>query len=486
MKTSKKLILFVCLMLMIVLSGCAGHKKSLGQFDTKYESGLYAESTQLALDKQKNLLGKQDSGNLLWALQAAASSRAASDYETSSELFDQCEVIMKKYDEEGALKDAANYAAQLVVNDTFLDYRGQVYDGVMVNTYKALNFMAMGKIDDARIEMNRADDRQRRAVEYFAKDIQTRNEAVEKKKEENAASAAFIEKALTNPDLQASLTKKYPELEQWETYPDFVNPFTTYLQGLLLFLVGEDLQDLSKARDSFRRVVGMTRNPLVGEDLAVLESVLETKISRDALPATVWVVFENGLGPIKDERRIDIPMFFEKIKYVGIALPSLKFRDSALSTLLVGDGIKTLAETKTLSNMDRVVQSEFKKEFPGIVTRAVLSTALKSYAQYEAGREFGQLGSLAAGLYQAATTQADVRNWTALPKEFQIARLERPANGTLSFRAPESGSGEILSIDLPQAQFAIVYVKIPSAGAPAVSHVIPFGREAFVQVAESH
>ncbi|MDD2557301.1 MAG: hypothetical protein PHH87_03305 [Desulfuromonas sp.] len=482
MKKQKTIAFLLCLIIVSILSGCAGHKKSLGQFDAKYVNGLYAESTQLALEKQKSLLGKQGSGNLLWTLQAAASSRAASDYEISSELFDQCEAIMKKYDEEGTLKEATNYAAQIAVNDAVLDYRGQVYDGVMVNTYKALNFMSTGQPDYVRIEMNRADDRQRRAVEYFAKEIQSRNEAVEKKKEENEKRGVFLEKALTNPDLQTSITNKYPELEQWETYPDFVNPFTTYMQGLFLFLGGEDLQDLSKARDSFRRVVGMTRNPFVGEDLAVLDSVLAAKISRDALPATVWVVFENGLGPVKDERRIDIPMFFEKIKYVGIALPSLCFRDSAFSTLHVSDGINTLSATRTLASMDRVVQSEFKKEFSGIVTRAVLSTALKSYVQYEAGREYGDLGSLVAGLYQVATTQADVRNWTALPKEFQLARFERPANGILSFRAPEAGTSEILSVNLPNAQFAIVYVKVPSAMAPAVGHVISFGREMFVHV----
>ena len=62
-------------------------------------------------------------------------------------------------------------AASVVVSDNIVPYLGEEYDGIMINTYKALNFMALGDNDLARVEFNRALDRQRRAKEKFAKEI---------------------------------------------------------------------------------------------------------------------------------------------------------------------------------------------------------------------------------------------------------------------------------------------------------------------------
>lgn len=479
MRFTNDFVLFCLASLMAVaLGGCVSQKASLADFDTKYCNGFYDESTKIALEKNKSLLGEKESsgsGDLLWILQAAASYRAASDYVSSCKLLDQCEAKLKKYDEESGLAGSSKTVAQVLLNDTVVDYRGQVYDGIMVNTYKALNFMAIGDMDSARIEFNRADDRQRRAVEYFEKEMRERQEEVEKNKNEDSQRGMLFDKAMSSPDLKASFEHKYPELDQWETYPDFVNPFTTYLHGLFFFLNSDDRSDMDKARDSFRRVLGMTPNQqAVEKDLILTEEILNNKTSKKTLPPTVWVVLENGLGPVKIEQRIDIPMFFEKVKYVGMALPKLKFRDSAYDSLLVNDSQKTLGQTQTLSSMDRVIQTEFKKDFTGIVTRAVLSTVWKSYAQYRAGAEYGHLGSLGVGLLQYATTQADVRMWTALPKDFQVARVPRPENGVLKLSDPMNGS-EVFSVDLPPSQFVIVYVKAPAVGVAATGHAISIG-----------
>ncbi|MGC9424149.1 MAG: hypothetical protein ACP5DD_16420, partial [Vibrio sp.] len=97
----------------------------------------------------------------------------------------------------------------------------------------------------------------------------------------------------------------------------------------------------------------------------------------------LWVVFENGLGPIKTEQRIDLPLFVatDKVKYFGIALPKLEFRQEAYPNIKIEteEGVYT---TKTVAKMDRIVQAEFEKDFQAILIRAVTSATLKAVAQY--------------------------------------------------------------------------------------------------------
>ena len=46
----------------------------------------------------------------------------------------------------------------------------------------------------------------------------------------------------------------------------------------------------------------------------------------------------------------------------------------------------------SIASMDRVVQTEFKKRYPMILSRAIASTLIKTYAQYYAQQELGDLG----------------------------------------------------------------------------------------------
>ncbi|MHC5164190.1 MAG: hypothetical protein ACYSOI_02320, partial [Planctomycetota bacterium] len=63
------------------------------------------------------------------------------------------------------------------------------------------------------------------------------------------------------------------------------------------------------------------------------------------------------------------------------ALPRLAFRQAASPHLEVKTGSAT-SKTQLVADMDRVIQTEFKKDFQGILTRAIISTTTKAVAQY--------------------------------------------------------------------------------------------------------
>jgi hypothetical protein len=106
--------------------------------------------------------------------------------------------------------------------------------------------------------------------------------------------------------------------------------------------------------------------------------------------------------------------------------------------------------------MDAVVAREFKNELPGVVARTIVSAAIKAAATKVAGDKGGDVGQLVGMLYQAGSTAADLRTWTALPKEFHVCRFDTPSERIISI---STGGGAKADVTVDDAQISVVYVK---------------------------
>ncbi len=472
-----------------MLCGCNAQKGKLKIFNKHYNEGSF-EKCNTFLEKQFHERKNPGGEDLLWALQAGSVKRLQKDTEASTKYFDQAEEAMKYYDlNQSKILDGIGAT---VVNDNVVPYLGQQYDGIMLNTYKGLNFISKNDMEMARVEFNRALDRQRRAKEKFNKEISKLRKNVDAKTAEK--NGGTVKQSVENPEINKILADKYPDLSAFEVYPDFINPFTTYMSGLFFNLDG----DLNKGVDLIKESYGMVpKNKYICKDLAETELALS---NNKNIEGVCWVIFENGLCPVKDIWRVDLPVFLvtNKVKYVGIALPKLSYRDLAYSNLIVESGEQKYT-TEIVADMDRVVQTEFKQQYPAIVSRALISATLKAAAQYAAQQQNSSAGnwaSIITAAYSFATTTADIRLWTALPKDFQIARFDIPENRKIILNVPgnelvtplsdecgemEQSTEEVvaienfpLEIELGNCKNAIVYVKVIKAGVPPVYNVTLF------------
>ena len=136
---------------------------TMEKFDTKLTQGNMAEATKIAIDEAEYDAEKNTLDDQLWGMQTASIYRLQRDYESSNKYFDSIEDVMYQEDTEGVIETAGETIVSTLTNDSYLDYEQSVYDSIMVNTYKALNFTATGDFNNARIEWNRSDDRQRRS-----------------------------------------------------------------------------------------------------------------------------------------------------------------------------------------------------------------------------------------------------------------------------------------------------------------------------------
>jgi len=455
----------------ILFTGCmANLANSVGiditnslEQDENFIAGNYAGAATLAAEN-KNQESKLDEANLLSTLKAGNSYLYANYYDDSIKMFDESEAIIKFHHEEALALSGADYLAQLMFNDAVLDYHASISDAVMVNTYKSLNYMALGKLAEARVELNRAVDRQRRAKNTYAELINKQKDAILQKRREGNSEA--IDKTLNNSLLKSSVERNYSSLGEFKPYPDFINPFTTYLAGLFFAIEG----DYSKSSSLLKEAYGMMpNNKTLKADFEMVENALLGEPIQDR---HVWIIYENGLCPVKSEYKITIPiwLFTDKVNYTEISLPKMFIRSQATPKMSILSKGKLLSETSVVGDMDRVILTEFKYSYSDILTRAVFSTMLKTYAQYEAEKKEDYIG-FATTVFQLLTTRSDLRVWNSMPKDFQIARVKMPSDGKLLLKA---GVHNIdVTID-SNAKDSIVYVRIPTAKSKPGFSIINF------------
>lgn len=498
------------LTLLLLVAGCQTYEQTNQQFTQSTKSGsLVTAVTQI--DKQvASSAGSKD--ELLYRLEQGATLRSAAladasmvpdirppavapkkgepapeplppptaaevsqhYYTRSLTAFDEAEAKVNTWEEQAKVKLGSEFGAALT-NQASLPYRGRAYDKVMMNTYKALDYLAIGERDKARVELNRSLQRQRDAVEANQKRIASATEDAEKArngelKDENGKSASYdSDKALndpkTGPALQAVLSESTASMKP---YGDYVNPFSVFLDGLFFTVLGEGGSDLERGRKSFERVASMVpENAYVQADLDAAALAAEGKAPENV----TYVIFETGTAPSRTQFRVDIPTFLvtSKLAYVGASFPKLQFNGDYIGSLGVSAGEQTI-NTATVASMDSVVANDFKNEWPTIVTKTLITTATKAIVQYGGQKvaedRGGMWGGLIAGVVMsgvnAATNIADTRTWTSLPKEFQYARLTTPANRELTLVAGANQK----TVTLEPGAINIVYVRSTSTTAP--------------------
>ncbi|CAM4128275.1 hypothetical protein VRRI112168_15240 [Vreelandella rituensis] len=458
------------------VSGCSSYQQrsQMDAFNVSWVQGDYLGAVE-AMEPKPSLTGKKkaEDKQLLELLHQAEAHRMAGDHTTAIALYDQAETGMKLDDTSGLATDLLEGGMAVLVNDAERDYTPMLAETVLVNTYKGLSFLQQGNRDLARIEFNRADDRTRRAVETFAAEIATQRDALEQEKgkqqSQQRSQQQSIQQSLASDALQQSVAAHYGEPSQWSVYPEFIVPSATYLHGLFFLASGES-GDLEKATVSLKRVAAMSPgNQALAADAEMAEALAAGRQSRDTIDHRVWVMYENGLGPVAKETRFDVPLLLlhgntTSPAYTGIALPRYADREPVIEPLQLVDDLGARYLPESFSPMGKVVRTEMQARFPAVLGRAVASAAIKALMQNAAAEELGAMGQLGSALFAAATTQADLRSWQAIPDHWEVTSLPRPESGRLTL---EGYNGQQGDIQLPEWPYTLVYIKRPSQQGPA-------------------
>lgn len=440
----RSILLTVSLLSLVILSGCSTYKGQSKALTLAWQAGDgLTASTNVTLNADKSLGGKDE---LLWRLEQGAVLSAIGDFDGGLVAFDQAEEIVNRYEEE-AKRKAGSEVLALLSNQANLPYRGRAYDKVMMNTFKALNYLSLMKPDSARIELNRAMQRQKDAVAENQKKIEKSLEAAEQSRQgalqDEAGSSApsyDVDRAQQDPKFSSGVNAQMAVIdERILPYADYVNPFTVFLDGLFFSHLGLDNSDVERARKSFERVKGMSPGSYISADYVMAEAMA----SGAPAETRTYILFATGSAPSRSSIRIDLPLFLltDEISYIGASFPRLKYHDNYIPQL-TATAAGTSLSSERLCSMDAVISRDFKNEWPVMMTKTLLTTVTKAIAgraAEELARKNGDYVALIAAkaasvAYQAASNIADLRTWTTLPKEFAYIRMLTPADGQVSLQ----------------------------------------------------
>ncbi|MET2847261.1 hypothetical protein ABXV23_10895 [Vibrio owensii] len=467
MNISKVLKLSAVACATVLTSGCSSiaQKNDYKKINEPISQGDLATATLNAENLAGNIepnTGMAD--DLIWSLQAGTMNHITGNDQRTIMYFDAAEKSFRDENSEGALKNTGETTGAVLVNDAVIDYEPTNFDMVYANHYKAISFWKMDKASDARVEFNRAEDRQRRAAESFAEAIKEQQELSQTKDAQQVNYGKMMD------DIDANMKASGIDMtgSEWTPYEGYINPAVTYASSLFFMLEGKSGNDYNKAVDGFERVYGLSKNASVKTDLEMAKSLVKGK-HKDSFKPTVWIIHEDGQAPKKSEFRVDLPVFLltGEPQVASYAIPKMDSGTPAFGSVKAND-----FKTGEIANISKVINSEFKEELPAIKARAAASTISKVVAQAAAAQmaknddtgaaSIVQLGTM---LYSLVSTSADIRTNVALPNSVGVVRMPKHDSFVL-----KAGTFDVPVNTDPNSNFSIVYIRtINSTTQPVVS-----------------
>lgn len=472
-----------------VLAGCRTTKDILTDYEKDLAAGQYEHASVEVGEKAD----KGGDNALMWQLHAAGAKSLATDFEEAIRRFDTAEDAFAKNDQESTFSQGASGALAMMTNDNAFPYAGGGQDRIFTCLYKAVDHGVKGDVDAMRTELNRAAQHQENWLFERRKEIDAATERLKQDAEEYRKknsqqgeqeqtaeeTSSAVEKAMADGSLAAQIKENCDfdptcdgQLDKLST-KDYMNVYVQCVCGLFRWLSGEDdgkyfLRDAAALKAD---------NAMLKEDFATADSGVRPK-------DTVWVFVEDGLCPVRDEWRIDLPLVLipglnQYVMYAGMAFPKLNMRNPAAVGYSVVAGGQTV-QMAELESMDRLLKTEFDVYMRGALMREITRVIVKAGVQITLGvlaehtsNNYAKIAlkssQVAAATWAFAVTGADVRSWTGLPKGVYACRVQRPADGNLIV---DTGN-EKIEVAIPAGN-ALVFLRKPTVTSPSVAKVIPF------------
>jgi hypothetical protein len=448
-----------CVLLATAAVGCQSDlRRTVGEIDAAYAQGRYPGAAEIAeRAAERNRDDRAD--RLLWWLQAGRTRQAAGDLTASIAWYDRAYESVRPYLDTTAEATVSEALVTTAVNQTMRIYRATPPERIMLCALQGANRLAGGDLAGARVEFNRAADFQQDASARFAKEIN----AAQDRTNAEWKSGGWAAGIATDATAKVRTAQERPPAALGMS--SFANPFASYLRAAFLLATSTDPGDRQNARADLRGVQEMLPGCAeAAADIAAIDG-------GGGPPPITWIFFLTGMAPTYREFRLDIPIPVGNVNYVSAAFPVLERRGGFEPSIGAGG-----ARSSTIADLDAAVEAEFDARLPLIVTQEIVSSAGKaaatwaaSQAAYQQNNTAGVLMQIAGIAYQAASTAADLRAWTTMPKQVALLRIPTPVDGVLDVYAV-GGEGQVgrtlCTLSLAPGAPNIVLLTLPSSTAP--------------------
>ena len=440
---------------LFLLVGCASAPSKQDRLQEAFQG-----NTAMSYDEAANLFtgdggGIDFNGKLDEALLAGKAFHDAGRWQESTDAFEVASgYLIWKADKIDTLAEVGSVIKRTLLSDTSDDYRGKIYEGVLIDYYQALNSIFLGDEAKARVHFNRLELRQGNAEVQFTGFVNALNRV----DVEAGGNKRNLNRTLQGNDLKkgiASAPKASP-LEIRIAAADVLGAIFRSRSGNAF----DQKSDKAASHLAFAKRVALAQN-LDTQAINALEQALN-KTDQNL----IFVFYEDGRGPSIEEFRVDLPLFLvsNDVLYSGIALPKFK-RGVSTSNKFSVKSSTVETDLQQISNINRMASLEFRATYQKKVNKEVLSAIVKTIAQAAANQAaeqssddvlFTTLFKVATGALQYSLTNADTRHWVNLPDQIQFAVIENPNDGSVSL---QNKYNEAYRIDIAPNKDVILYLR---------------------------
>ena len=457
------------LLLVLLLSGCAAVRSYDAELYTTLEraSGGAVDEAIKLLEANNRLPDK----DLLYYLERGMLERLGGRYGESQKAWMTANARMQASDSLAEVANLVRGISSYVVNDKLRAYSGHDYEKVMLLTYMALNHLAMGDYDNARVAIKQTHELEAQISEQRARQYAEVEESARKR----GARTSF--KDLNGYPVQTIDTPEVNALKNC-----YQSALSHYLAGFIYEALGE----ASLAAPGYRLANELQPGqPALEEALSGLDARVG---APDDGTTDVLFVIGSGSAPAIQSRSFMLPVFVEsRTVLIANAFPVMTATSSAVPPHEIQVEGQTLPVTR-IASIDLMARRRLADDMPGIMLRAAVRSTVTATLQYQAQRaserEHTLAMALAAGIMTAGTAllaSADDRTWRALPADVSIARARLPrGKHVVSLQTPEGArsipvelSGRHAVVDLRLLRQHL-FVNAPRAG--ALSQQVETGR----------
>jgi hypothetical protein len=337
------------------------------------------------------------------------------------------------------LSRGATNMASLVTSDNVITYQVPPYEQTMLHSYQALNYLFLGQLEDALVEVRRANLVQEKALRSHQQDL---------------------DKSDINVDKQ-SFNQAYPSMSEMigDIKNGFQNAYTFYLSGLLY----EAAMQPNDAYIDYKRALEIyPNNHYLQKDVLRLATELGMTADLAALTAKygayqatkmantgeLVILIENGAINPKQEVSLDLPIYSaaNQLRFFSFALPVYNRTLVKYPSLTINLAGQTYT-SEQIVRLQSLAAKELQQQMPNLLTRQSLRLVAKEKLRTTMSNQGGDIGNILAVLYNVASEQADTRSWLTLPDEVQILRLSLPPGQQL-IELNIGGKTELIEVNI--------------------------------------
>ena len=397
------------LTLSAALTGCASmqsHDKLASDVQSAGRTGgIPAALAQL----EASAKSEDDKTALLYNLERGELLRMDRRYEDSTNAFLLADIKVKEW-EETAKTDPSKLMGTVgaaLISERLKNYEGQDYEKVWLTTRLAMNRVAVGDFENARVDIKRTHEREAIIAEFRSK------ETLAAEEEAKSKGAAAGGKELNGYPVE---TLNDPEVLALKN--GYQNALSHYLAGFMYEVLGES----GLAAPGYRKAIELKpETGVLEEGLRGLDNRTSFTWKRRQRMTDVLFVVEAGDAPARKPKAFTIPVPTGRgMVTASISYPVIEPSTDPLLTTLSAAG--TDLKLEKVVDVNVMARRALKDEMPGMVLRGVTRAIAKGVMQNELQKRGGLVGGLIGAVASAATEVADDRMWRMLPGRVYIAR----------------------------------------------------------------